>query len=103
MTNTRTFTAGELFARPAAFGDMHIWHDRVAELRRGDPVFYAEVAGFDPFWVLTRYADVFAIERDDQRWLNTTWSVLGSKAQIDGYAASGMPLPASLVHLDGQK
>ncbi|MGH9139280.1 MAG: cytochrome P450 [Acidimicrobiales bacterium] len=98
-----TRTPGELFVDPAAWADMDAWHARVAELRRTDPVLYVEAEEFEPFWALTRHADVFAVERDDQRWLNTPFSVLGPKAEIDELLASGMPLPASLVHLDGQK
>jgi cytochrome P450 len=82
---------------------MDAWHARVAELRRSAPVLHVELPGFEPFWALTRHADVFAVSRDNETWVNTPRSVLGPDEQWERILASGMPLPMSLVHLDGTK
>lgn len=93
--------AGLLFSTPHLWADMDAWHARVAELRRTEPMLRVEQPGYAPFTVLTRHADVFEVSRHNATWANTSFSVLGpdlDQAQIE---ASGMPIPASLVQLDG--
>lgn len=102
MTDTTPATdVGALFHRAATWADMDAWHARVAELRRTDPVLLVDDPGYPPFHVLTRHADVLAVSRDNAHWLNTARSVLGPDADWQQMVESGMPLPASLVHLDG--
>lgn len=90
-----------LFTDAQAWADMDQWHDQVARLRREQPVVRCEPEGYEPFWVLTRHADVFAVSRENARWQNTQRSVLGPDADHQRMVESGMPLPATLVHLDG--
>jgi cytochrome P450 len=92
---------GAPFMDPALWADMDAWHARVAEIRRTQPVLPVEIAGFDPFWVLTRHGDIFEIERDDVHWPNTSLSILGPKALQEQSNRIGI-LPATLVHLDGE-
>ena len=94
---------GALFVVPKLWSDMDDWHARVAKLRTDTPVIPVELVGFAPFVVLTRHADIAAVERDHHTWLNTPFSVLGPQLQQEEVLASGMPLPASLVQLDGPK
>lgn len=94
---------GALFALPSRWADMDRWHREVAALRRDQPVLEVDLPGFERFWALTRHADVFAVSRDHELWHNTARSVLGPDESWDQMVASGMPPPASLVHLDGQK
>jgi cytochrome P450 len=94
---------GALFVEPKLWADMDAWHERVALLRREVPVLPVDVDGFAPFWVLTRHEDIAAVERDSATWLNTAFSVLGPDIQQEDAVNSGMPLPASLVQLDGVK
>jgi cytochrome P450 len=104
MTDTvATDDLGALFHRGGSWADMATWHDRVAQLRRTEPVLRVDTPGYAPFWVLTRHADVLAVSRDNARWLNTPRAVLGPDGDWDRLVASGMPVPASLVHLDGAK
>jgi cytochrome P450 len=102
MPRTGSSTNG-LFYDPTRWADMDAWHAEVDELRRTDPVHLVDDPGYAPFWVLTRHADVFAASRDDAGWANTSNSVLGPDADWEQMVASGMPMPASLVHLDGAK
>ncbi len=92
-----------LFSHAAAWADMTTWHERVAELRRTDPVLHVDTPGFEPFWVLTRHHDVFEVSRDDAGWLNTGRSVLGPDAEWQEMMSQGLPPPKSLVHLDGKE
>jgi cytochrome P450 len=89
------------FVAPPLWADMDAWHDAVRVIRQHHPVLLAEAEGFSPFWVLTRHEDVFSVSRDHRTWHNTTRSVLGPDAQYDEMVASGLPLPKTLVHIDG--
>lgn len=105
VTTSPTDTAdakGALFTWPQYWADMDAWHERVAEIRRTDPVLAVDFEGFQPFWVLTRYADVFAVSRGNDRWLNTSRAVLAPDDDWQHMLASGVPEPRSLVHLDGK-
>jgi cytochrome P450 len=93
---------GSLFSVASRWADMEDWHARVAELRRTRPIIEVHQDGYSPYWVLTRHADVFAVSRDSETWRNTPRSVLGPDADWQQLVDSGMPLPATLVHLDGK-
>ena len=92
-----------LFLNPDSSRDPAGWHARMADLRGDDPMPFVDYPGIDPFWVLTRHADVFAVSRDNQRWHNTAGVVMSARDDWDRLLASGMPLPQSLVQLDGTK
>lgn len=89
------------FVVPAAWADMDEWHRAVGELRRANRTLLIERDGYAPFHVLLHHEDVFAVSRDNQRWHNTPFSVLGPDIQYQRMETSNMPLPKSLVHLDG--
>jgi cytochrome P450 len=93
--------AAELLSTPEAWADMNSWHQRMGEIRRETPVVRVETEGFVPFYAVLRHAEVTAIERDADLWLNTTYSVLGPEADKQRLIDSGLPEPRTLVHLDG--
>ena len=103
MTEAMTDDRGALFLQASQWADMDVWHERVAEIRRTDPVLRVESPGFEPFWALTRHADVFGVSRDNDGWQNTHRSVLGPDEDWNRMLDSGMPPPSSLVQLDGKK
>ena len=92
-----------LFADPAGWSDMDVWHAEAAGLRRDQPVLTADPDGFTTFWVLTKHEDVFAVSRDDKHWHNTPNSVLQPDFAWTEMLATGFPLPATLVHIDGKE
>lgn len=94
---------GALFVAPKLWADMDTWHERVAAIRQETPIVPVDIPAFGKFWVLTRHADMWAVERDHDNWLNTPFSVLGPEVQMTEVMNSGMPMPASLVQLDGMK
>lgn len=98
---TGLVSPGALFSSARAWADMDAWHDQVAELRRKQGSVLVADEGYEPYLVLLRHADVFAVSRDNTHWLNTARSVLGPDAEWQQLLASGMPPPATLVHLDG--
>src|SRR5271155_5915158 len=50
--------ADRVFVDPDRYLDLDSWHRTAAWLRRNDPVHRVEVDGFDPFYALTRHADI---------------------------------------------
>ena len=93
---------GALFYDASLWADMDAWHAAAAELRRTAPVLLVDNEGYEPFWALTRHADVFAVSRDNEGWSNTSRSVLGPDEQQRQMEAQGLPAPRTLVHLDGK-
>jgi len=62
-------TIDDLLVNPAAFADESI-HDAYTTLRRDDPVHWTQPTGFRPFWSITRHADIVAISKANDRFIN---------------------------------
>lgn len=97
---TRSDTRGHIFIDPAAYADQQRWHAVAAELRAHAPVLRVEEDGYRPFWAVTRYEDVFAVSRDNERFLNTRNPILGPDAQWALLDSLGIE-PKTLIHMDG--
>lgn len=93
--------AADLLANPEAWGDMALWHQRMRKIRTATPVVPVEPEGFEPFLAVLRYAELNAIERDSDLWINTTYSVLQPEEAKEMLINAGLPDPRTLVHLDG--
>ncbi len=90
--------AARVFTDPTAYGDEPRFHAACALLRRECPVPYVDVEGFAPFWALTRYDDVMAVERDPASWINAPRPALGP-APAEGEPEREMPV-RTLVQMD---
>src|SRR3984957_14939194 len=44
------------------------WRPLFARLRRDDPVHYCEASPFGPYWSVTRYDDISAVELDHENY-----------------------------------
>ena len=64
---------------PANWGDEAWVHDQFAWLRRHEPVRRMEPEGFEPFWSLSRHADVKAVESDHRLFINDPRPILGPR------------------------
>ena len=62
-------TADDILVNPAAYADESI-HAAYGALRREDPVHWTEPKGFRPFWSITRHADIVAISKANDRFIN---------------------------------
>lgn len=62
-------TLDNSLVNPAAYADESI-HDAYAQLRRDDPVHWTQPTGFRPFWSITRHADIVAIAKANDRFIN---------------------------------
>ncbi len=89
-----------IFVNPVAYADLDAWHATAALLRREDPVHRVEMPGFDPFFAVTRHADIVEIERNHEKFFNTVESVLGPVGPRGRFLASSSDLKP-LIPLDG--
>jgi cytochrome P450 len=88
--------AARVFTDPKAYADEKRFHAACALLRQESPVTRVEVEGFDPFWAVTKHADVMEIARRPDRWINAPRPALGPKPRN---AAAAVPVRA-LVQMD---
>ncbi|MGQ5700727.1 cytochrome P450 [Sandaracinobacteroides sp. A072] len=55
---------------PDSYTKPDILHADYATLRREDPVHWTEPRGFRPFWAITRHADILAVSKANERFIN---------------------------------
>jgi len=91
--------AGRIFMTPAAYADEARWHEAAALLRRQDPVHRVDGPGYNPFWAITKHADVLEIEARPERFLNAPRPVLVTAAEDAAAARTGRSL-RTLIHMD---
>jgi cytochrome P450 len=101
MTLTVT-EAGRALTDASAYADEARLHEALALLRREEPVHWVEADGFEPFWAITRWADIMDIERNHTLFLNAPRPLLAT-AEMDAVArqreAEGIGL-RTLIHMD---
>jgi cytochrome P450 len=49
-----------------------IWRPLFAQLRRDDPVHYCDASPFGPYWSVTRYDDIVAVELDHENYSSSS-------------------------------
>lgn len=92
--------AGLETATPAAYADDDRLHRALTLLRAGQPVHWVDpLPEINPFWVLTKHADIIEIERQHTRFLNQPRPILDSAAMDLRALEEGRPLE-TLVHID---
>ncbi|MEO3785474.1 cytochrome P450 [Actinocorallia sp. B10E7] len=94
--------AGLMVADPASYADEERLHAALTLLRKESPVHRVEAPGYNPFWAVTRHADVMEVERNNQLFLSAPRTLLAT-AEMDALQAQqrelGMEL-RTLVHMD---
>lgn len=81
-------------------------HALYATARAEYPVARANVEGYEPFWVISKYADVAAISRDSKLFHNGDYSVVcRPKSALEHViATTGCPhFVRALTHMDGDE
>src|SRR3954471_1336573 len=71
--------AGLVFVDGNAFTDEDRFHAAATKLRAEDPVHWVEHADVNPFYVLTKHADVMDVEMHPEQFLNAPRAILGNK------------------------
>lgn len=101
--STRTMDeAARVLADPSAYSDEKRLHDALTHLRAHAPVSWVDVAGYRPFWAITKHADVMAIERQNDLFTNHPRPLLmvtelEEKLLADQEAGIGL---RTLIHMD---
>src|ERR1700720_1806314 len=71
------------------------WRPLFAQLRRDDAVHYCEASPFGPYWSVTRYDDIFAVELDHENF--------SSSSELGGIQVTDQPKGqerASFIRMD---
>ncbi|HPU15342.1 MAG TPA: cytochrome P450, partial [Polymorphobacter sp.] len=55
---------------PLAMADGNAIHAAYGELRATDPLHWTQPDGYRPFWSVTRHADIMAVEKNSERFVN---------------------------------
>ena len=71
---------GHAFLSGSMFTDEQMFHGVTAKLRREAPVHWVEHPDFNPFYVVTKHADVLDVELHPAEFLNAPRTVLLNKA-----------------------
>ncbi|OMC41357.1 cytochrome [Mycobacterium sp. GA-1841] len=97
MTVRTIDDAAKMFATPSAYADETAFHAALTHLRANAPVSWVEVPDYKPFWAITKYADIMAIERANDVFTNSPRPVLMTSENDDNQAAVGV---RTLIHMD---
>jgi len=105
---TKPILPGEVSAavvNPIAYGDWDRLHQQLAWARANEPLAVAENPDHDPFWLVTRHADIMAISRDPQRFANGIRPTVLTNRDGEALARAATPnndghLIRSLVQMD---
>jgi cytochrome P450 len=89
--------AAKVFADPQAYADEPKLHAALTHLRANTPVAWVDVDGYNPFWAITKHADVMAIERANTEFTNSPRPVLATREGDEQQAAIGV---STLIHMD---
>lgn len=77
---------------PSAYAEWNGIHQDLAFLRREMPLAVAHAAGYDPFWVVTKYEDVQAVSRRPETFRTNGYRcVLSSQANFAYLESPGAP------------
>jgi cytochrome P450 len=98
VTSIACEEAARVFADPDAYTDETAFHRACTLLRREAPVQRVEADGFEPFYAVTRHADVMEAERNPAVFRNRPQPVL-MDAETERLAKQAGEL-ATLVHVD---
>ncbi|MGW5382624.1 cytochrome P450 [Nocardia sp. NPDC003963] len=89
--------AAKVLADPAAYTDEVRLHTALSSLRANTPVSLVDVPSYEPFWAITKHADVMAVERAHRVFTNWPRPVLMPAASDEMQAAAGI---RTLIHMD---
>ncbi len=93
----RTIVGPRSYAHPAAL------HETLRWLRANDPVALVEAEKFDPFWAVTKHADIMQVGRDKALFHNgDRQTILADKAGVRRVRelTGGPHLVRTIVHMD---
>lgn len=102
VTDRSASEHGKVLADPSAYADDQRLHTNLAWLRAHEPVAWVDNPPYRPFWAVTKYADIMAIERDNALFVSGPRPLLmpaGSDDALKAQQEAGIGL-RTLVHMD---
>ena len=94
--------AAKVLADPTAYADEPRLHAALTHLRAHAPVSLVDNPPYRPFWAITKHADIMAIERANELFINEPRPLLATAAADDmarEQLDAGMGL-RTLIHMD---
>jgi cytochrome P450 len=88
---------------PKAYGEWNGLHDKFAWARANAPLAVAEVPDYDPFWAVTRHADIMEVSRNNKLYASGVRQTTLTMKAIDALVRTQIPdghLIKSLVQMD---
>lgn len=96
--------AASAFAEGVQYTDAERWHECAARIRAEDPVHWLEHERFNPFWIVSKHADVLDVERHSNvEFLANPRGILAPKEADAQRVAEGGHRIKSLVVMDGDE
>ena len=89
--------AANVFATPKAYTDEPKLHAALTHLRANAPVSWVVVPTYEPFWAITKHADIMDVERANTVFTNYPRPVLVTAENDERQAAVGV---RTLLHMD---
>ena len=91
---------------PATFATRGAVDQIFSEIRQRYPLAQAEVPGYDPYWIVSRHADIQEVSRQNEQFHNADRSATlipqGGEALVHEFTGGDYNLFRSLVQLDGE-
>jgi cytochrome P450 len=95
---------GRIFVDASAYADFDGWHRVATTIRGTTPIRRVEVPGYQPFWAVTRLADVMEVERNPEVFTNEPASVLTPDRMRRDLDPDSPPAPVkTLINMDGDE
>ena len=91
--------AQEILITAEGYTDEPLWHRAATKLRAEAPISWVEVEGINPFWALTKHADVLEVELHNNEFLSEPRCIMGP-ADADERRKTEGHLVKSLVQMD---
>ena len=96
--NTRIVdNAASVLANPMSYTDDAKLHAALSHLRANAPVSWVDAPPYEPFWAITKHADIMEIERANTLFTNSPRPLLATAEGDKHQAASGV---STLIHMD---
>jgi cytochrome P450 len=103
MAPTLPADVAQALVDPKAYGEWDGLHEKFAWARREAPLAIAENEGFDPFWAVTRHADILEISRNNKIFASAERMTTLTMRVIEDVVRAQIPdghLIRSLVQMD---
>jgi cytochrome P450 len=92
-----TLDDANVLANPQAYTDLPRLHGTLAQLRGSTPVAWVDAPGYRPFWAITKHADIMAVERANDLFINAPRPVLMTAEEEELQASHSV---RTLIHMD---